>query len=221
MKKVLIVLTLTVFFLSCKKEEPDSTYSISGKVKDISGQPVAGVRVYVDKPDPNNLIGTIVLAEDMTDAAGLFALNYTLDNPYDHAYVNLKIYQHASLACTSINGVRMNLYNEGGFNQITDGGYYVIESVVPAYYRIFKPQIPAGWENAYLNLYFDVYDVVPYGFNINNDYYWEQLSSIQFTCSTSMYFRYEIHNNDSTRTGNFSIPMVYGDTTDIVLPLFD
>jgi hypothetical protein len=223
MKKLLVVLALMVFFLSCEKKEEDNSYSITGKVIDnVTGDPIPNVSVYVDVPAEGFTLERVLLAEDWTDAEGLFALKYTLNHSYD--FEALKV-RRGNIQCTGINGIRYELFptefGGGGYTNIDDGGFYLIESFAPAFYRILKPQIPTGWENAYLSLVFGDYLLYPLQFELSNDHMWETLALPQSTCSQSMQFGFGLVCGDSTKTGNIIVDMVYGDTIDIVLPLFD
>lgn len=79
MKKFILVLVLLLFFLSCKKDEPNNTYNLSGHLEDIvSGEPVPGVVVYlayrtiVDWRTWETAV--VEMATDTTDGYGKFIL---------------------------------------------------------------------------------------------------------------------------------------------------
>lgn len=118
---------------------------------------------------------------------------------------------------------------------LKDNGVYLVELMPYTKARLLKPVIPEGWAQDTLvlevkNLVEDPdnkgWEIASLGssfeFRMYNSYHWQNLAKVRYlNLGDQLDFTYTIKNGVVKKNGTFSVQCAMGDTTDIVLPLWE
>lgn len=250
MKSAKLLLVLLLWISACNKDNdepgsvPDRTINISGQMVDAKTQtPIGNWRIRAEALQINSSWEYVYEALDYVNTTqdGRFELAFPLDYDIMLDYINLRL---DSVPPGYQPGARINgklcrvlakewILREEAF--LKDNGVYLVELFPFTKARLLKPVIPAGYAQDTLVL--DVENLVEdpsnkgwelaslgssFEFRMYNSYQWQNLAKVRYlNLGDQLDFTYTIKNGVVKKTGAFSVQCAMGDTTDIVLPLWE